>query len=139
MPRKKKASELEPFFVTLGQRIIAARERAGLMQRELAAKLSISASALSEVETGQHGIEVKRLAEIAEITGASGSWLLPSPVPEAHSIEQMSHRLAEIIGPKKLRLLLELRPEQLIREVNSIIGAHLSEPPRTPPAPRRKR
>ena len=63
--KSKLASEL----VTLGQVLVSARERAGLKQSDVAAKLGLPASYLSKIENGSRRLDVIELLQIAEAIG----------------------------------------------------------------------
>lgn len=47
--------------------LIAAREKAGMSQAELAEKLDVSPSTVAGWELGTHGIRIKRVPDIARI------------------------------------------------------------------------
>jgi transcriptional regulator with XRE-family HTH domain len=63
--KAKLASEL----VTLGHVLVSARERAGLKQSDVAAKLGLPASYLSKIENGSRRLDVIELLQIAEAIG----------------------------------------------------------------------
>ncbi len=60
--KAKLASEL----LILGRVLAAARERAGVKQSDLAAKLGVPASYLSKIENGTRRLDVIELMQIAE-------------------------------------------------------------------------
>ena len=60
--KTKLASEL----VTLGEVLVRARERAGLKQSDVAARLGMPASYLSKIENGTRRLDVIELLQIAE-------------------------------------------------------------------------
>jgi transcriptional regulator with XRE-family HTH domain len=60
--KTKLASEL----ALLGRLLVAARERAGLKQSDVAAKLGMPASYLSKIENGTRRLDVIELIRIAE-------------------------------------------------------------------------
>ena len=63
--KAKLAGEL----VTLGRVLVRARERAGLKQSDVAAKLGMPASYLSKIENGTRRLDVIELLHIAEAMG----------------------------------------------------------------------
>lgn len=67
----------------LGARIERARERAGLSQAELGARVELTQSAISRIESGERGVDSLELAALAETLGVSVLDLLESePVAE---------------------------------------------------------
>jgi transcriptional regulator with XRE-family HTH domain len=62
-------SKLASEIVTLGQVLVSARERAGLKQSDVAAKLGLPASYLSKIENGSRRLDVIELLQIAEAIG----------------------------------------------------------------------
>lgn len=66
----------------VGQRLRAARERQGLSLREVARRLDISASALSQIETGKSRPSVKTLYAIVSELGLSMDELFADPGAE---------------------------------------------------------
>jgi len=67
--KAKLAGEL----VTLGRVLVLARERAGLKQSDVAAKLGMPASYLSKIENGTRRLDVIELLQIAEALGADAA------------------------------------------------------------------
>jgi len=63
--KAKLAAELR----ILGEVLVRARERAGLKQAEVAAKLGLPASYLSKIESGTRRLDVVELIRIAEAMG----------------------------------------------------------------------
>jgi transcriptional regulator with XRE-family HTH domain len=63
--KTKLAGEL----ITLGHVLVNARERAGLKQSDVAAKLGLPASHLSKIESGSRRLDVIELLQIAEAIG----------------------------------------------------------------------
>jgi len=59
-------SKLAGELVVLGQVLARARERAGLKQSDVAARLGLPASYLSKVESGTRRLDVVELIRIAE-------------------------------------------------------------------------
>jgi transcriptional regulator with XRE-family HTH domain len=67
--KAKLAGEL----ITLGQVLVRARERAGLKQSDVAAKLGLPASYLSKIENGTRRLDVIELLQIAEAMGVDAA------------------------------------------------------------------
>ena len=76
--KAKLANEL----VILGQVLVKARERAGLKQQDVAARLGLPPSYLSKVENGTRRLDVIELIRIAEAIGVDASELLREIVAE---------------------------------------------------------
>lgn len=70
--KTKLAGEL----VILGQVLAMARERAGLKQSDVAAKLGMPASYLSKIENGTRRLDVIELIQIADAMGVDAGALL---------------------------------------------------------------
>jgi transcriptional regulator with XRE-family HTH domain len=69
-------SKLARELVTLGQVLVSARERAGLKQSDVAAKLGLPASYLSKIENGSRRLDVIELLQIAEAIGTDPATLI---------------------------------------------------------------
>jgi transcriptional regulator with XRE-family HTH domain len=59
-------AKLADELVILGEVLVRARERAGLKQSDVAAKLALPASYLSKIENGTRRLDVIELVRIAE-------------------------------------------------------------------------
>lgn len=71
-------------------RIVMARELAGLTQKELAARLEISPSTLNGYEKGNHDPKSPGLAAIAKVCGVTVDYLLGlSDQPGGHLVVQV--------------------------------------------------
>ena len=70
--KTKLAGEL----LILGEVLVAARERAGLKQSDVAARLGLPASYLSKVENGTQRLDVIELMRIAEAMGVEAAEIL---------------------------------------------------------------
>ena len=76
--KAKLANEL----VILGQVLVKARERAGLKQQDVAARLGLPPSYLSKVENGTRRLDVIELIRIAEAIGVDAAELMREIVGE---------------------------------------------------------
>lgn len=63
-------------LVTLGQRLKAARENRGLTQESIAERLGISRPQISQIESGNQGIDIRLLDAFADIYGVTAADLL---------------------------------------------------------------
>ncbi len=85
----------------IGYRIQIAREEAGFNQKELAEKLGLSQSTLSNYEKGKRRIYLAQLQNIADILGKSVDYFLqPIAFEESWpgSIRQGSDELGELLN-----------------------------------------
>ena len=59
------------------ERLISAREKAGLTQAQVAAELRIPQSRVSRMESGERRVDVIELAAFARLYGKSLTWFVP--------------------------------------------------------------
>ena len=67
---------MEELFMTFGEKLKQARQNAGLSQEELAAKMSVSRSAIAKWETDKGMPDVQNLKTVAFVLGVSIDYLL---------------------------------------------------------------
>ena len=67
---------------TLGERIRAARQAAGLSQEKLAERLGLTRQAVTKWETGQSAPSTENLLRLAEVLGVPMTALLGASAPE---------------------------------------------------------
>jgi len=97
------ASALDPSFL-----VREARSRAGVTQRELAARAGTSQSVVARIEAGQTRPGSETLRRLLEAAGFElRTELVPLPVVETHMLEDVARILA-------------LSPEQRLREVGNV-------------------
>jgi ribosome-binding protein aMBF1 (putative translation factor) len=85
-----------------------ARSRAGLSQRELAARAATAQSVVARIEAGQTRPGSETLRRLLEAAGFElQAELVPLPVVETHMLEDVARILA-------------LTPEQRLREVGNV-------------------
>jgi len=72
----------------LGERIRETRKEKGLTQLELAEKVKISPTYMSEIELGKSNFGVETLIRICEELQVSTDWLIRAAVPEVNVIYQ---------------------------------------------------
>jgi transcriptional regulator with XRE-family HTH domain len=75
VPKFRKATTSER--AALAEKLVKAREEAGLLQRDAAQLLGISPSVLCAVEQGQRRIDVAELIVLARLYGKRLSWFEP--------------------------------------------------------------
>lgn len=80
----------------LGYVIRQARERAGLKQDDLAAKIGLPASSLSRIENGSYAVSANNFMAIANALGTTGSEL-------AAQVERCEHQIKAMGGQVALR------------------------------------
>lgn len=69
------------FDRTLGERIRAARDRAGVKQDQLADAVGLSRTSITNIERGRQGVQAYLLVRIAEVLGHTAADLLPGSGP----------------------------------------------------------
>ena len=74
--RKARTAPLQKTYDAILERLINARQDAGLNQREVSQKLGFSHSFLSKCETGERRIDVMELLQLAELYGKSPDFFL---------------------------------------------------------------
>ena len=77
----------------VGDRIRATRNSKQMSQLELAEKINISASYMSDIEMGKSNFGVDILIRLAEVLQVSLDWLLRADVPESKEIIDWEHQV----------------------------------------------
>jgi transcriptional regulator with XRE-family HTH domain len=72
----KQYVQIEPMPVEIGNRIKVYRDTIGLNQKDFAEKIGMSASYVSEIESGKHGIGFSFLIRLASAVNINLNWLL---------------------------------------------------------------
>jgi transcriptional regulator with XRE-family HTH domain len=90
------------FEKNLGQKIRIARQRAGLTQEDLAARISRTSESISNIERGQQEPGIKTVQSLAEVLGL--------PISEFFEA-------SDSLGIDKARLEMEFRLRDLAREL----------------------
>jgi len=67
MSRKGRTTQHQALYDSFLSKLIAAREEAGLTQREVSARMERAHSFLSKCETGERSVEVFELIRLAQI------------------------------------------------------------------------
>ena len=70
----------------VGKRIRFARKNANLSQEQLAEKLNISPTYMSDIENGKTNVGLKIFMDITESLQVSADWLLQTNIPPVQSI-----------------------------------------------------
>lgn len=82
----------------LGERIRETRKEKGLTQLELAEKVKISPTYMSEIELGKSNFGVETLIRISEELQVSTDWLIRAAVPEVNAIYQNEIHMRSFAG-----------------------------------------
>ena len=85
--RVSNKAKLGDELVVLGQVLVNARERAGLKQQDVAARLGLPPSYLSKIENGTRRLDVVEFIRIARAIGADAAELLRAFEDELRSIQ----------------------------------------------------
>ena len=93
MPKERAASNKLPELdrQTLGDRLRMAREYVGLKQEEVAQKLSIPRSALSNIEAGLRRVEAIELTRLAKLYQRPVSWFTGEQTPDETLPNEIAH------------------------------------------------
>lgn len=94
---------------TIGDRIKNSRKRLGMTQEQLAARLGVSAQAVSKWENNLSCPDISVLPELAEVFGISVDELLGKTPPREAAAEEPVHD-AEFAGDEPLRRGVVFRP-----------------------------
>lgn len=100
---------------SLAARLARARQLAGLTQEDAATRLSIRRPSISEMESGKRQVKSEELKALAELYGASISWLATGDTESGlePQIEMMARSLSKLKSRdlEKLRLIIEMLNE----------------------------
>jgi transcriptional regulator with XRE-family HTH domain len=86
MSRKGRTTPPQALYDAFLERLIFAREEAGLTQREVSARMGRSHSFLSQCETGERSIEVFELLQIAQLYGKPPQYFLDLDRPQTRKV-----------------------------------------------------
>lgn len=76
--RKARTAKFQGAYDTLLERLVAAREKAGLSQHEVSAMMGRSHNFMTKCESGQRSVDVMELLELAQIYGKPVAHFFPS-------------------------------------------------------------
>jgi transcriptional regulator with XRE-family HTH domain len=96
----------------LGSRLRAARERARLSTRDVAARAAVSAGFISQLENGKCGVSIGVLKRISAAVGSSVADLLSDEAPVARPVLRAHERPIFSTDGGLLKLLLSRPPIQ---------------------------
>lgn len=90
------ASFIENIGMSIGTRVKAARKKAGLTQKELAAKAGMKQSTLSELETGESA-GTTSIASLANALGVNALWLETGDGPSTKgAVDDLVSQIAKL-------------------------------------------
>jgi transcriptional regulator with XRE-family HTH domain len=103
-----------PDYSIIGKRIKEARIERKMTQEQLAGKMNVSVAFMSRVERGTSHINLKRLAEIAEVLNVAPGYLLSGS--NTNSKEYLREDLKKVLD--------ECSPEQqkLIYQISELVS-----------------
>ena len=117
---KKEFDAIEPEFSMI-RALIAARKEKGLTQLELAEKVKISPTYMSEIELGKSNFGVETLIRISEELQVSTDWLIRAAVPEVNAIYQNEiHSIIKDCEPALIEYMLQML--QLMKKTSEKTG-----------------
>jgi transcriptional regulator with XRE-family HTH domain len=118
--------------VNIGDRIRAARQRAGITQRALAELLGVDKSAVAQWEGGGGGTGIKtsNLVELARVLGIKPSELLGAPSPDDQLLLESEDEIALVTLYR--RLSKELQDIHLRMMATQVTEGQPAERPRRP-------
>ena len=86
-------------YVALGGLIRARRERIGLTQGELARRVGMTRTSITNIESGRQKVQLHTLYDIAYALGMSPQVLLPAP--DTVTRESVEERLPDRLSPEE--------------------------------------
>ena len=100
----------------VGERIRQARKEKHLSQAELAEKVQISASHMSDLENGKTNISLEIFMRITEALQVSADWLLQTNIPEVGKIQiaELESLLSDCSSSELQSLLRMLKEMKLM-------------------------
>jgi len=123
----KESAESEEFKKRLGKHIAAALRNSGLKSNELAEKVGVAASTVTEWKKGRRAPNAEHVVAIARATRESVSFLLSDALPKSQSLETASRALSARLGARRAQLLLAIPDKRLLRELDALIGSAMAE------------
>lgn len=123
-----KSTDVSPAFkARLGRHVRSARERARLKGIDLAEKLKVTPSTVSDWESGRRAPSAEHVVAIARVTKESVSFLLSDGLPQKASLENLGRELARVLGGRRAEALLALPERRLLREIDALVGAAIAD------------
>lgn len=95
-------------YVAIGRRVKKYRNQANLSQADVAEKLGISVSYISQIECGRTDVSLKRLDEIANIINTTVGLLIDEPSVNPHLDDSSIKELTKNWNKDQTNALLEM-------------------------------
>lgn len=130
MPKRKASGgppPRDPKKVQIGRRIAEARAGARLTQLQLAQRMGLQKSTISNWETGFSTPTFSNLRELARILGPQGEGIVPELESQKSPHELLGQQAIRHIGRRRLQHLMRIPQGRLQRELDAIIGAWMSD------------
>lgn len=105
-------NSVNPIYVEIGKQIFKARDRKGMTQEQLAEKISLKRTSITNIEKGKQQLLVHTLIDIAEKLEVEVSSLIPN-VSEKESIQ---------IKDDKIQVKTDKYPKKSLNWVNSALS-----------------
>lgn len=88
---------LDELYVALGKLVQTARKQANLTQDDLARRVGLTRTSITNIERGRQKIQIHTLYALAEALGVGPDALLPQP--RAEPAEEIEERLPQEMPP----------------------------------------
>jgi transcriptional regulator with XRE-family HTH domain len=98
-PRPIPTTSPDPLYARLGERVLSARRHMGMSQQQLAERVGLTRTSITNLEQGRQKIQVHTLYAIAAALGVGPETLLPA-LPDVSATLQ--ERLGEPLHPDEL-------------------------------------
>jgi len=108
------------FRKQVGERVRAARYKAGLTQQDLAAHLGITHQQINKVERGNANPVFRRIVQIAQATGHDVSFFVPAGYDPGPTVPDVSFHEFQLV--KRLARLPKPQYRNIAKLVRSLLG-----------------
>lgn len=104
-------NRVDPKKLEIGRRIAAARKKLALSQHELAVRLTVTANAVTQWETGRAVPQAEKFQQLSRELQVTPEWLLTGDDPEEQRRAQTTSEL------QALSLLRRLPPDEQAKAI----------------------
>lgn len=98
-PRQPPAAAPDPLYARLGERVLSARRHMGISQQQLAERVGLTRTSITNLERGRQKIQIHTLYAIAEALGVGPETLLPASPAASGTVHE---HLREPLHPDEL-------------------------------------